>query len=179
MRCVIVGCVLALGLACAKRRPADEEPRAPAAANSATPAEPGESPVRPTGPPVLYAGEYEEGNPVAADAKYKGKLVTFRNVDVDRIDRTRDGRAYLAPLSVLIQPPARPAGTGLDGPAPRVPEPCYFFFAAAADVAKVKPGDVVEVTGECRGYARDNLWRGRVPGMNWHVDFVNCSIRKP
>lgn len=133
-----------------------------------------------SGPPVAYAGEYTSGNPIAADAKYKGKRVTFTSVEIDKISRTKDGRAYVAPLSVLLMGPAMPAGTGgLGGHAPvQPPEPCYYFFLRSdADAAGVSIGESYEITGTCRGFQKDDLWRGNVAGMDWHVDFENCTIR--
>lgn len=133
----------------------------------------------PAGPPVAYAGEYDGENPVAADDKYKGKRVTFARVEIDRIDRTKDGRAFVAPLSVLVQAPSAPAGTGgLGGHTPgRVPEPCYYFFLTDDKAKGVKAGAVYDITGTCRGYQKDNLWRGNAPGMNWHVDFEDCDVK--
>lgn len=120
-------------------------------------------PKPPSGPPIEYDSGYETNpNPFASDAKYKGKLVRSPRVEIDRVSRTRDGRAYVAPLSVLTT-----AG---------VPEPCYFYFMADDEAAKVIPGKRYDIVGECLGYERDDLWRGGIGSMNWHVDFVNCKV---
>lgn len=173
MRAVLCA-VLALSLGCGKI-----EDRTGTAATT-TESEPGKSAPNkpdPLEPPIKYAGEYDKGNPIAADKKYKGKRVTFSNVEVDKVDRLKDGRAYVAPLSVLLQAPSRPAGSFGSGGSSRVPEPCYFFFMSDEQAAGIKPGDRYEITGVCRGYEKDGYWRGNVPGMNWHVDLEDCTAK--
>lgn len=117
----------------------------------------------PSGPPVEYRGEYQQGNPISADAKYKNKLVRFKNVEVNSVSRTKDGRAYAGTFMVLIT-------TG-------VPEPTYFFFMSDEDAARVKVGASYDFTGVCLGYERDNWFRGGIGGMDWHVDFANCTFK--
>jgi hypothetical protein len=126
----------------------------------------------------MYGGEYEKEDPKVADLKCKGRRVRFSNVEVVEMDRTKDGRTFVAPLSVPLAAPSAPAGTGgPGGHAPqRAPAPCYYFFVSEAESAKVKVGATYEITGTCLGHQKDNLWRGGVPGMDWHVDFEDCTV---
>jgi hypothetical protein len=148
MRAVLV-CVLVVG--CGKVATPPDEGKAPTPPSA-----------KPSGPPVDYKGEYQEGNPIAADLKYKGKLVRMRGVEIDKVARAKDGRAYAG--IVMLQNVVADA------------EPNYFFFMSDTDAAKVRLGSRYDITGECRGHERDNFWRGGVAGWDWHVDFIDCTV---
>jgi hypothetical protein len=67
-------------------------------------------------------------------------------------------------------------GLGGHGPG-RYAEPCYFYFLKnEADAAAAKIGETYEITGTCRGYEKDKLFRGGLPGWDWHVDFEDCTV---
>lgn len=123
-------------------------------------------PVRPDEPPIPFGGwaDYDR-NPIEADGKYKGKRVVWEDVRVDVISRDAKGRPYLGRIMVMI------AGREL-------PEPNYYFYLRSdAEAAGLKPNQTVAITGRCLGYRKDGVDR-IVSGMDWRVEFVDCTVAK-
>lgn len=117
-------------------------------------------------------------NPIEDDAKYKGRRVKALNVSIDHISRDKGGRAYVAPMSVLVVGGSRPAGGGEPFPGLKQPEPCYYYYLRSdADAAGVKLGETYDITGRCLGYRKDGFDRG-VAGMDWRVEFEDCTLER-
>jgi hypothetical protein len=114
-------------------------------------------PAPPSGPAIVVsAGEMlkEYGaNAVAADAKYKGKLVRVTG---------KFGSAQKAPLlgyAVQVLPEDAPE-VNLSG------IECFITEAAQADIANFQPGQMITIEGMCDG---------QVVGQ---VKFSKCSVVK-
>lgn len=111
----------------------------------------------------VYLAYDRDKNPLAADAKYKGKRLKLIGVKVWQISRTARGKAYLSTMTIL--PTAR-----------FEPEPNFFFYLADEQTAgHVKKDGTYTIEGTCRGWERDGVSRG-IPGFDWRVEFTGCRV---
>jgi hypothetical protein len=129
----------------------------------AVPAEPARAEPAPGLPFGDVANAYER-NPVEADARFKGKRWRVTGVKVWHISRAKDGRPYVAPVSVV----------GRFDPPPTY----YFYLKGDAGAVGVERGSVLDLEGVCEGFRRDGLWRG-LDRMDWRVEFGGCAVATP
>lgn len=161
--------LVALGLAvgCGKK-PADEPAgsgQGPAPGTPATP--PKKADDGSVGFERLMT-EYGE-NPVAADAKYKGKQVVVTGVTIEKIGQElKDNKPFVVSA-------ARAVGAEKGR--------CLWGFHEAADrsVAAARPGGGYTVEGTCNGRADLATTRLFVdpPAADWFVLFKRSTVRTP
>ena len=85
--------------------------------------------------------EYRD-NEVAADEKYRGRILNLTDGDVLRVGKDMRGRIYLR----------------LQGADPRCKYQCFFPNESAGDLAKLSPGQRnVAVQGECAGWLNGTI----------------------
>lgn len=105
-----------------------------------------------------YEGEF------AADAKYRGKYGTIDIGEIIATGRDDSGTPYIATHNFGHNP--APNG--------------FFYFAPGqeAELAKLRKGQSVRVTGKCLGKKADGINRG-IRGYEWRVNFVDCKVVGP
>lgn len=106
--------------------------------------------------------EYKDRE-IAADAKYRGKLVETK-VDVRKTGRTESGEPYIGSVY------------GSDRPDPPI---IYHVFPKdrEAEVAALKLGEVVTIVGTCAGRVNDGKSR-MVRGLEFHIRVDDCKVTK-
>jgi hypothetical protein len=146
---ILIGCGFGGGSSSAPTQPPQQVAEQPTQQPPPTRPQPAAAPQplpAPTGPPVLVeqtdlVREYAE-NPVAADAKYKGKRLRVSGV-ISEIGRRSDGKPFIGSCSVA-------------GPYP----PNTIYLVSEKEAAETERGGAaIAVDGICRGRVEDGLFR--------------------
>jgi len=121
------------------------------------PTGPGASPEEPISQGNFF-GAYEF-NEAAADARFLNKSVTIA-VLVSKIGKSQDGRYYVGAHKWSAVPGGEPNLL------------CFWEESKATEIASLKPGSKISVTGVCKGKSADS---SRNPP--YRIALEKCSFR--